>query len=55
MTDSAGSEDRGGRDESALRSWDEEPLGWGDEPAGGGADADTDRLLADRPPHHDRD
>jgi hypothetical protein len=46
---------------SALpqRSRDEEAIGWGDErnePAMNGAeDADVARLLADRPPHHDRD
>lgn len=59
MTDPTASEDRGRVDESALRSWDEEPVGWGDEPSGSDTDwdtdRDTDRLLADRPPHHDRD
>jgi hypothetical protein len=40
-------------------SSDEQPIGWGDEPdpeaAGEDRDRDLERLLADRPPHHDRD
>jgi hypothetical protein len=43
-------------------SSDEQPIGWGDEPdpAGdsgdsGERDRDLERLLDDRPPHHDRD
>jgi hypothetical protein len=45
-------------DDSALpqRSRDEEAIGWGDERGlNDDADADVARLLADRPPHHDRD
>jgi hypothetical protein len=44
---------------SALpqRSRDEEAIGWGDERTESfmNDDADVARLLADRPPHHDRD
>lgn len=39
-------------------SSDEQPIGWGDEPdpdRDDRDDRDTARLLADRPPHHDRD
>jgi hypothetical protein len=34
-------------------SRDEDPVGWGDEPTSGD-DEDVARLIADRPPHHDR-
>ncbi|HSP38531.1 MAG TPA: hypothetical protein VLR26_12340 [Frankiaceae bacterium] len=39
----------------SLRSRDEESIGWGDERSDPSDDADLARLLADRPPHHDRD
>ena len=44
-------------EDEPLRSRDEEALGWGDERRDSESDADPDvaRLLADRPPHHDRD
>jgi hypothetical protein len=42
-------------DEEPLRSRDEESIGWGDERSDPSDDADLARLLADRPPHHDRD
>jgi hypothetical protein len=43
-------------------SRDEDPVGWGDERdepgystgSDGDSDPDVTRLLADRPPHHDR-
>jgi hypothetical protein len=38
-----------------VRSRDEESIGWGDERNEPSEDADLARLLADRPPHHDRD
>jgi hypothetical protein len=46
------------RDEQKQYSRDEGPVGWGDErsdPERAGNDPDLERLLADRPPHHDRD
>jgi hypothetical protein len=46
------------RDEKAQYSRDEGPVGWGDErddSERGDGDRDLERLLADRPPHHDRD
>lgn len=38
---------------------DEQPVGWGDDVeddgyAGGVEDPDVQRLVAERPPHHDR-
>jgi hypothetical protein len=43
-------------------SSDEQPIGWGDDPdpdrdSGDSVERDRDleRLLDDRPPHHDRD
>ena len=37
-------------------SSDEQPTGWGDElPDPDRDDRDLERLLDDRPPHHDRD
>jgi hypothetical protein len=44
-----------GTGELPLRSRDEEAVGWGDERDEPDADDDVARLLADRPPHHDRD
>jgi hypothetical protein len=42
--------------ELPQRSRDEEAIGWGDERGmDDDVDADLARLLADRPPHHDRD
>jgi hypothetical protein len=51
-------------DAEPLRSRDEDAIGWGDDRddawsgSGRGADPQADpdvaRLLADRPPHHDR-
>jgi hypothetical protein len=35
-------------------SRDEEAIGWGDEWGESAEDSDVARLLADRPPHHDR-
>jgi hypothetical protein len=38
-------------------SADERPVGWGDEledPAYGEGAAEDERLIAERPPHHDR-
>lgn len=48
------------RDDQPQRSRDEEPVGWGDERDEGGGgrddrDRDLERLLAERPPHHDSD
>lgn len=51
--------------EEPLRSADEQPTGWGDDRDArsgqdsdsydpGSYDPDLERLLADRPPHHDR-
>jgi hypothetical protein len=38
-----------------VSSRDEASVGWGDEREELSEDQDTARLLADRPPHHDRD
>ncbi len=45
-------------DDLSVRSRDEDAVGWGDERderGSGAADAELERLLAERPPHHDRD
>jgi hypothetical protein len=57
---SDGAPERGDPDAEVLRSRDEDAVGWGDERAyssgdGTAEDPDVARLLADRPPHHDRD
>jgi hypothetical protein len=51
----------GSGDGDVVRSRDEEAVGWGDEReeaswgrAEGAGDPDVERLLAERPPHHDR-
>ena len=41
-------------EESRRHSRDEDAVGWGDEHDRPDEDADLARLLADRPPHHDR-
>jgi hypothetical protein len=38
-----------------LHSRDEASVGWGDERSDASDEDDVARLLADRPPHHDRD
>lgn len=48
--------DRGpGESRERVVSRDEESVGWGDERLDASDDDDVARLLADRPPHHDRD
>jgi hypothetical protein len=37
-----------------MPSRDEEAVGWGDERSEPSSGDDIARLLADRPPHHDR-
>lgn len=53
-TPDSSSADRSSEPAMPQRSRDEEAIGWGDERDEASEDADVARLLADRPPHHDR-
>jgi hypothetical protein len=50
----AGSERGVTADAERVVSLDEESIGWGDERTDPSDEDDVARLLADRPPHHDR-